>query len=165
MWRAQPPCVASAARRMWRMHYAVCGECITPYVANALRRMWLVQLAVCNECSHPSVVSAIHCHIFVSLAKQVPWVLCLTGSVCCPFPCYTDVFVCYAGLCWALEAAVDREVDGSRVPATEMHAAMRRLYTWPNVALRTETVYTTVMATKPAGATFRGRVNRSGSPL
>ena len=65
-----------------------------------------------------------------------------------------------ADLCSALEEAIKRELDGSRVSGAEMHATMRSIYTWPDVAHRTEGVYITVMQQRPTGSTFADRVKR-----
>lgn len=46
-----------------------------------------------------------------------------------------------AGLTQILDVAIQREITGRRIDPWAMHREMRNLYTWPDVARRTEIVY------------------------
>lgn len=40
--------------------------------------------------------------------------------------------------------AIEREINGTRVDSWSMHREMRDIYTWSDIASRTETVYNLV---------------------
>ena len=41
----------------------------------------------------------------------------------------------------ALETAIEKQRTGNHVPPSEVHERVKKLYTWQNVAKRTEAVY------------------------
>ncbi|XP_047736857.1 phosphatidylinositol N-acetylglucosaminyltransferase subunit A isoform X2 [Hyalella azteca] len=64
-------------------------------------------------------------------------------------------------LCNALEGAIEREMAGTRMSPEEQHRLMRGLYSWPDVALRTERVYCSAMwDEQQPRPLLRNRINR-----
>lgn len=48
------------------------------------------------------------------------------------------------GLIEQLEKAIEKEINGTRIDPHSMHNEMRNLYTWTDIARRTEKVYDAV---------------------
>uniref|UniRef100_A0A2P2I2S8 phosphatidylinositol N-acetylglucosaminyltransferase n=1 Tax=Hirondellea gigas TaxID=1518452 RepID=A0A2P2I2S8_9CRUS len=115
-------------------------------------------------------------HIFLNTSLTEAFCIAICEAVCCGLQVVsTDVggisevlpphLILLAqpnvrSLCDALEVAIEREVTGTRVPGEEMHSVMRCLYTWPDVARRTETVYRSVVDREPQQRCFADRVTK-----